>query len=66
MYEMLTGPFIGEIVEEAHTYIIGLDFDQLDDDMQSRVADYATLHNISDMQDAIERYENSWESIEVE
>ena len=64
-YEMLTGPFVGEIVEEGHIFIADQKFDELDEDMQERVANYAEANGISNLEDAVEQYENSWESVEV-
>ena len=65
-YEMLSGPFIGQIVDEGTVYIADQSFDQLDEDMQERVKIFAVDHGITNLEDAIERYENSWESVEVE
>jgi len=64
-YEMITGPFEGMIVEEGHQFL-DVSFSELDDDMQCRVRIYAEDHNISNMEDAKERYELSWESREIE
>lgn len=59
-YKYLTGPFIGEVVEEGYQALQS--FDQLDEDMKNRVRIFAEDHGIADMNDAVERYETSWES----
>jgi len=64
-YEMITGPFEGMIVEEGHQFL-DAPFNELDDDMQYRVCIYAEDHGITDLEDAKELYETSWESREIE
>ena len=60
-YQYLTGPFAGAIAGEGR--ILDVPFDQLDDDLKTRVTQFATDHGITDMEDAKERYELSWESV---
>lgn len=64
-YEMITGPFEGMIVEEGHQFL-NVPFSELDEDMQYRVRVYAEDNGITDMEDAKDRYENSWESREID
>ena len=63
-YEYLTGPFAGAIAPEGR--ILDVPFDQLDDDLKTRVTQFASDHGITDMEDAKERYELSWESRETD
>lgn len=74
-YELLTGPYAGEIVEEGQTFIVGTPFNQLDEDMQIRVREWAEQKYklASDESDfpvslnqLVDDYENSWDSVEVE
>lgn len=74
-YEMMTGPFIGEIVEEGHTFIAHLEFNELDNDMQFRIRDWAKTQypDLEDEKDypislnqLVTDYENSWESVIIE
>ena len=53
-YKYLTGPFAGAIAGEGR--ILDVPFDQLDDDLKTRVTQFATDHGITDMEDAKERY----------
>lgn len=64
-YEILTGPFAGEIVEEGDVFIADKNFEDLDLDMQERVNQFAEDHGI-DKDSAVEKYELSWDSVEVE
>lgn len=65
-YRLLTGPFAGSVVAEGQ--VLDIDWDGLDEDMQSRVKGWATDKNLkfdsgNDMKEA---YENSWESVETD
>lgn len=74
-YEMLTGPFIGSVVEEGHSFISHIPFSELDDDMKIRVREFAEdkygkfLDDDEDypvpLDQIVEEYELSWESVEV-
>jgi hypothetical protein len=67
-YELITGPFAGEVVEEGA--VLDVPFSQLDEDMQARVRDHAgegyEVGGVWDrpvhLNDAVEDYENEWQS----
>lgn len=72
-YKILTGPYAGEIVEEGRTFIAGMPFSQLDEDMQVRVREYAEdryklFDTESDfpvsLDQLVDDYETSWQSVE--
>lgn len=74
-YKILTGPFAGEIVEEGQTFITGTSFYELDEDMQIRIREWAEdKYKLSDPEEnfpvslnqLVDDYETSWESIEIE
>ena len=69
-YELLTGPFAGSIVEEGQQ-ILDVDWEELDEDMQSRIETWAEQENIkiddhTDMNLIKQSYENSWDSEETD
>lgn len=74
-YEILTGPYAGDTVEEGETIIAGVPFDELDDDMQIRVCEWAEdKYQLADgesdfpvsLNQLVDDYEASWDSVEVE
>ena len=75
-FKMLTGPFEGEVVEEGHNFISHLGFHNLDDDMKLRVRQFGEdkyfaglPKNDTDLpvplNDLVQEYENSWESLKI-
>lgn len=64
-YEYITGPFIGEVVEDG-TAMLDVAWDELDEDMQDRILDWGYKHLDRTKEDLMERYENSWESVETD
>ena len=76
-YEMLSGPFIGNIVEDGYTFIAHIPFSELDDDLQTLVREFGEekyFNGSSDtesdfpvsLNDLVGEYENSWEQVQVE
>jgi hypothetical protein len=72
-FKLLSGPFIGEVVEDGQ--IIPHRFSELDEDMQDRVRDFAEEKYPSldpgseypeSLDDLAEEYENSWDSEETD
>lgn len=72
-YKLLSGPFIGEVVQEGQ--IIPHRFAELDEDMQIRVREFAEdkYPNLDDqadfpesLDDLAEMYENTWDSEETD
>jgi len=63
-YEFLTGPFAGAIAPEGR--ILDVPFNELDEDLQSRIRQFATDRGLTDLEDAKELYETSWQSRETD
>ena len=64
-YKLITGPFIGEIVDDGGLWINRLEcasFESADQDLQSRFKDWVEEHPGQDW----EAWISSWESEEVE
>jgi hypothetical protein len=62
---LISGPFAGSVVAEGR--ILDIDFQEMDDDLQSRIRGWAE-HNytrggrVVHWDEVCEEYENSWES----
>jgi hypothetical protein len=66
-YEYVSGPFIGEIVREGQQILLG--FASLDPDLQERFYQWRKQwagKEEENLDDAVESWENSWESIPTE
>jgi hypothetical protein len=63
-YKYISGPFIGEIVREGQQILEG--FASLDSDLQERFYQWKKGNEEENLDDAVESWENSWESIPTE
>lgn len=65
-YKLLTGLFAGNVAAEG--VILDLPFEELDDDMQARILDWAESRKLStsDLEALKQEYESSWESEETD
>jgi hypothetical protein len=65
-YKLVSGPFAGEVVAEG-CRILDLPFEDLDEDLQGRILDWAELYGpFPDSEAAKAAYEASWDSQEVD
>lgn len=63
-YELITGPFAGSIVEEGQK-VLDISYEEMDSHLKQRITEFAKDNEIADMDEAIDAYEASWESIKT-